>query len=451
VRNGFNLAFVKRSIAIYQDKLIVATADAHVIALEAKTGKLIWDQPVADRSKGFMLTAGPLIAEGKVIQGISGSFGRQGGGPGIVGLDAATGRQLWRVNTIARPGEPGGNTWNDLPLEKRNGGSVWIPGSYDPTAKLVYFGVGQSYDITALRQHVDKPGVNNDALFTDTTLAIDPKTGKVVWYFQHLPNDLWDHDWSFERTIVTLKTPTGRPRQYVVTGGKEAIFEALDAKTGKYAFSYDFGLQSVVTAIDPHTGAKTINPNTTYYNDKSDHNTTCPTEWGARNLNATSYDAATNILYIALDPSCTEGVRSMLAHHGELAEGSDRTDVQLGEIAALNLETRQLVWTAKRRPPLTAALLATSGGVVFNGDLDRWFRANDARTGKELWKVRLNDEAGSFPITFAVDGRQYVAVAAGGRGELASAKASTAADIHLPPSKAVVLWVFALPQSPAAP
>ena len=188
------------------------------------------------------------------------SASRGKGGAYIAGLDSETGKEAWRFYTIARPDEPGGNSWNGLPLEQRSGGSVWTAGSYDPDLNLVFFGPAPTYDTGPLRNSVGRPGVTNDALYTNATVAIDPDTGKIVWYYQHVPNDQWDLDWSFERQIVSLRGATGQQKKFVVTSGKPGVYDALEADTGKYVFSFDMGLQNFITSIDPITGRKTIDP-----------------------------------------------------------------------------------------------------------------------------------------------------------------------------------------------
>src|SRR5205823_5394790 len=167
-----------------------------------------------------------------------------------VALDAATGEEVWRFYSIAKPGEPG-DSWNGLPLDKRNGGSVWVAGSYDSALNLAFFGPAPTYDTGPLRNRAGS-SVSNDALYTNATIALNPDTGKLVWYYQHLPNDQWDFDWGFERHLLKLPV-NGVMRSVVVTAGKEAIFDALEEDTGKYLFSMDLGLQNVVTAIDPRT------------------------------------------------------------------------------------------------------------------------------------------------------------------------------------------------------
>ena len=223
----------KRGLALHGNRLYMATSDVHVIALDAKTGSLVWEQAVGDPKVREQIGGGPLVARGKVMIGTVGTgVGAKPGGPEIVGLDAETGRIAWRVHTIAQPGTPGGDSWNGMPLQQRSGASVWTPGSYDPGTGLAYFGTGNTYDTGPLVKPNGTPGVTNDALYTDSTLAIDPDTGTLVWHFQHHPNDQWDLDWAFERQLIRLPV-NGETRTVTLTAGKIGIYDALDAKSGQ--------------------------------------------------------------------------------------------------------------------------------------------------------------------------------------------------------------------------
>jgi len=435
---------VKRHISIYGDKLFVPTSDVHIVALDIKTGKMVWDHQVGDFKDGFRMTGGPLVAKGKVMIGTG---GRAAGGNYIVGLDTQTGQESWRFYAIARPGEPGGESWNGLPLEKRNGASVWTAGSYAPALNLAFFGPGQTYDTGPLLHRVNQPGVSNDGLYTDSTIALNPDTGKLAWHFQHQPNDQWDLDWAFERQLIQLP---GVSKTVVVTAGKMAIYDALEADTGKYLFSMDLGLQNVVTAIDPKTGAKTINPSTIPGDGEA--KMVCPHAGGAKIWLPSSYNAGTKTLYVPLVESCMDlspvepGGRASLSTgvRWTLRPRSD-SDGKYGRIAALNLETRKVVWTERQRAPQTTGVLATAGGVVFAGALDRTVKAYDDATGKELWKTRLNDVPSSSPITYTANGKQYVAVVVGNGGAQAASFTALVPEIQNPPDRNAAIWVFELP------
>ena len=245
----------KRMIAIEGDKLFIAANGKHLIALDIHTGKPVWDQAVAGDGT---YTSGPMALNGKIIIGASNcTISRCS----ITAHDANTGKELWRFYTVAAPNEPGGDTWNSIPGENRFGGSVWNSGSYDPETKLLYFGVGQPYPWNAFARGTSplKPGQNNDLLYTDNTLALDPDTGKLVWHYSHLKNDSWDLDYVFERQLIDLPV-NGKMQKVSLTSGKMAIFEGIDAKTGKFLFADDLGVQNVVSKIDPVTGRKTHQP-----------------------------------------------------------------------------------------------------------------------------------------------------------------------------------------------
>lgn len=445
-----------KSLAIYGDKLFAPTADGHVIALDVRTGRLVWDQAVIARdgrpaAVGLQLNGGPIVAKGKVIIGVS--LGVQsGGGCYIVGLDAETGKESWRFNTIARPGEPGGDTWNDAPLEERFGGGVWTAGSYDPELDLVYFGIANTYtSATLLEPRPGATGVtNNDGLYTNATVALRPETGTLVWHYQHHKRDVWDLDWVFEQSVITLEID-GRPRKLVVTGGKTAIFDAVDAATGAWVFSKDLGVQNVIASIDPVTGEKTVNP--AVLPEKGKSKLVCPGNFGARNWPATALNPATHVLYVPIMETCADytyapGSAEQTAKGGvdmhyiaRIAPGSDG---RFGRLAALDLQRREILWTHRQRAPLAGAALATAGGVLFNGDLDRYFYAFDQKTGKVLWRTRLSAPPESFPVSYAFDGRQYVAVVAGGGSVVGAAGRGLVPELPAP-AAGVTLVVFELP------
>jgi len=293
---------VARSIALYDNLVIAPTPDKHVVALDMKTGQVVWDHEVLPVQSQPRLSGGPIVAHGKVIQGVSGCNDVKGG-CFIVGLDAKTGNEVWRFNTIARPGQPGGDSWNGHPVDERFGGSVWNAGSYDPDLNLVYIGVGQTYDAATLLQPLAQKGESADGLYTDSTLALDPDTGRLVWHYQHFNREIWDYDWSFERVLVDLPVK-GAMRKMSVTAGKIAIFDAVDRTNGQYLFSRDMGLQNLVKSIDPKTGRKIIDPAFEPVADKTV--SLCPHSGGAKNWLATSYDASSHVLYVPLVESCQD-------------------------------------------------------------------------------------------------------------------------------------------------
>jgi alcohol dehydrogenase (cytochrome c) len=445
---------VKKSISIYGDKLFVGTSDTHIVALDLKTGTVVWDRPVASYKEGYRISGGPLVAKGKVMIGTKGP--QMPGGNYIVGLDARTGDQSWRFSTIPKPGEPDGGSWNGLPIERRSGASVWVPGSYDPALNLAFFGVAQTYDTAPLRDLVqDGSGSTNNALYTDSTIAINPDTGKVVWYFQHQANDQWDLDWAFEQQVIRIRIE-GALRSVVLTGGKQTIFDMLNAETGQYISSFDLGLQNIVTSIDPITGAKTVNPKLI----PGDSGTimVCPHASGGRSWLPTSYNPNAKILFVPIVESCMDMMlvpleerASYQALPGTLNDvrwtlrPRPGSDGKYGRLEAINVETKKVAWVVRERAPRTTGILSTAGGVVFAGSLDRVFAAYDDATGRELWRARLNDVPSSAPITYMVNGKQYVAMVVGNGGGQASSFSALVPEIQNPPAAGAAVWVFELP------
>ncbi|MEE8129523.1 MAG: PQQ-binding-like beta-propeller repeat protein, partial [Vicinamibacterales bacterium] len=437
---------IKRGISIYGSRLYVPTSDTHVVALDVKTGHVVWDQAVGDREDGLRLTGGPLVAKGKVMVGTT---GRAEGGNYVVALDAETGAEVWRFATITRPDTAGGNSWNGLPLDKRNGASVWIPGSYDPVHNLAFFGPGNTYDTGPLRDLVQQDGVTNDALYLDSTLALNPDTGELVWHFQHQANGQWDLDWAFERQVMDLSV-NGETKSVVVTVGKQAIFDILETDTGKYVTSIDLGLQNVVTGIDPITGAKTVDPRLVPGDGET--KMICPHVSGGRGWLPTAYDARVKVVYLPMVEACMDLVPVPEGERGSLTTGvrwavrpRPEGDGNYGRLEAINLETRETLWIERQRAPMTTGTLVTAGGLVFAGSLDRMFSAYDAETGARLWQTRLNDVPSSAPISYSANGQEYVAMVVGSGGYQSTSYDLLVPEIQNPQDRNAALWVFALP------
>jgi alcohol dehydrogenase (cytochrome c) len=447
---GNNLA--KRNMAIYDDKLLIATSDAHVVALDAKSGKVVWDHATADWTKGWRYSGGPFIINGKVIQGMTGCGNAEPGGCFITGNDSRTGEELWRVNTIAHPGDPNFDTWNGLPMESRFGASAWISGSYDPDQNLVFYGTGQPYPwIAEMRGTLPaKPGAKHNAMYSDSTLAINPDTGQLKWYHQHLEDDTWDLDYVYERLLVDLPV-NGETRKAVITTGKLGIIEALDRTNGQWLWHKETIPQNVVASIDPKTGEKTINPAAIPHIGVTTVN--CPADPGGRGWPATAYSPKTGTLYMPLNEYCSNTTPTPL-DPGQAYTGGGRaiyarvtvpnSDGNIGRVDAIKLSDRSTLWTYRQRAPETAAVLPTGGGLVFSGSWDRWFRAFDDATGKVLWQTRLNNVINAFPISYSVNGKQYVAIAVGSGSSQSKALATLTPEIQNPDGGSV-LWVFALP------
>jgi alcohol dehydrogenase (cytochrome c) len=450
IEGGYHNDLVDRArgtIALYADKVMLATADAHIVALDARTGKVIWDTAVADYRQGYTFTGGPLVASGKVVAGISGCTNPgTSSGCFIVALDAKTGSEVWRTKTIAQPGSPGDDSWHGLPAEKRNGGSVWTSGSYDPALNLLYFGTGGPIPHSEIVRGTGDGAV----LYTDSTLALDADTGKIVWYHQFLPRDNWNLDHVFEQVLADIDVD-GHPRQALLTIGKPGIIWALDRHTGEFLWARETTHQTVYKHVDPETGQVAINES--LIPTKLDETKfVCPSYYGGKLWMASAYNPASKTLFVPLNNLCMDykaveqeptpgedyGRGRMVFHHAPDNNGN------IGRVEAVNLENKQTQWKEQRRPYRSSSLLATAGAVVFGGDTNRRITAFDAASGKTLWQLTLNGQPGGFPMTYMAGGKQYVAIPTG--LSLIGNRVVRQLTPEIPvPSRGSTLMVFALP------
>jgi len=433
---------VQRNIAIFGDKIFGTTNDAHIIALDARTGKLAWDTTVADSKLGYQYTSGPIVVRGKVIAGITGCSRYKEDVCFISGHDSATGKELWRTSTVARPGEPGGETWGDLPLKFRAGSDAWIAGSYDAETNLIYWGTAQAKPwARAVR------GTDGDALYTNSTLALDPDTGKMKWYYQHLPGETQDMDEVFESILID-----SGGRKSLFKMGKLGILWQLDRKTGAFIHATDLGYQNIVE-VGPESGKVTYRP------DKIPkigvELDMCPSTAGFKDWRAMAFSPQTNALYIPMSLTCEKAtfgeVEKVLGKGG--VGPVKRRDYKLpqsggnlGEFLAMDIRSGKVLWRQRTPSPSNTAAVATAGGLVFGGDWDRHMYAYDAATGKILWQTRLLTSAQGFPITYLAKGKQYVAMPAGnGGGSWSTLIPSELAPEIRRPNSGNALFVFALP------
>ena len=402
-----------RSIAIYGDKIYLNAADAHIVALDARTGEVVWDREVADNALGYRYTSGPVVANGKVVSGMTGCERYKDGVCFISAHDAETGEELWRTATIAGPGEPGGDTWGDLPLMFRAGGDSWIPGSFDPETNLTFWSTSQAKPWASVTR-----GTDGDALYTNSVLALDADTGELAWYYQFTPGETHDLDDVFESVLIDHNG-----RRSLFKMGKLGILWEIDRVTGAFVAAHDLGYQNVLD-VDKQTGEVVYRPE--MIPEAGVEIEFCPDFGGIRNWRASAYHPGTETLYIPIHPTCVSGVFAEIEkvlgsnyyqNTGWLSRGStahpDSPDHR-GHLIAIDVESGRIRWRHRTATRPAGAALTTGGGLVVSSDTDRNLFIHDVENGDVLFHTRLPASVQGFPITYAVNGRQYLAIPVGG-------------------------------------
>lgn len=430
-----------RNIALWQDKLFLATYDAALIALDAVTGKQLWRSEKADYREAFTHSAGPIVANGVVVSGINGCELFTEAGCFVTGHDPDTGEELWRTSTLALPGTPEYSTWGDVAPDRRGGGDIWIAGSYDPSLNLVYFGTSQPKPWAAPSRGMS---VEDAALYTNSTLALNPTTGELKWYFQHIPGETIDMEVGFERILADIN---GTP--VVLTVGKDGILWKLNRDTGEYLDLLDTMDQTIFN-VDKATGMLT------YRADIADAGigdtyTACPGIYGGHNWQSATYDASRHLLFLPVHQLCSDMTpRAVDLGPGGGGYGADVATYPMpgkedkaGALLAIDVETMEVKWRIEQPALFLSGALSTDGGLLFIGDLDRNFQAFDTDTGAKLWSSRLPAPAHGYPITYQAGGRQFVAVPSG-IGVFRALTAMIFPNIYQPPD-GQGLFVFALP------
>lgn len=398
-----------RNIAMYNDKIIQATTDARLVALDARTGEQLWETAIADNTKGFSNSSGPIVADGKIINGLAGCSRYIPEDCYISAYNANTGELLWQFETIAEMDEPGGDTWGGLDNVFRAGGETWITGSYDPDLRLTYWGTAQQKPWVPVSRHMT---IYDVGLFTNSTVAVNVDTGQLDWYFQHVPAEALDLDEVFERVLVNRGDD-----KFVFSIGKHGILWKNDRITGKFIGFKETVFQNAFTDIDPETGAVTYREDIQNAQ-LNEWTSACPSSAGGKDWHSMSYHPPSGLIIAPLSQTCLENAaREIALVQGGGGVGASRkffempgTNGNLGKVGAYDVDTMEEVWSHQQRASLHTGTISTGGDLVFVGDLDRRFKALDVSTGEILWETRLGTSVQGHPVSFAIEGKQYIAV-----------------------------------------
>ena len=416
-----------RAMVLYGNQLFYPASDATLYALDARTGKVNWKFKHTDFGRDKI--GGLMIADGKLIvgRGVCDEASLEDR-CFIAAYDVKDGHQLWKFNTVAYTGEPGGNSWGDMANGQRAGADAWIAGTYDPKLRLTYWGTGQA-----------KSGKNGigDKLFSNATVALDVDTGKLKWYNQSAPDEGLDLDEVYEKILVDAG-----PQKLLLTAGKKGILWKLDRTNGKFLDYVPMVFQNVFTSIDRKTGRGTYRADI-LHPEPGGSRPSCPAQSGGHNWPAASYVPEDDLIIFPLDQICVTSQGDMIGNYEAPA-----SDGNMGRVSAYRVKDLKPVWTFQQRAPFLTSSMTTAGGVGFIGDWDRTFRAFDVKTGKTLWTTRLGTTAQGFPTTFMVDGEQFVAVPTGYNGGSPQIRPSSMfAFERNRPLVGHAVYVFALPKT----
>jgi alcohol dehydrogenase (cytochrome c) len=410
---------VNRGLAILGDTLFLATLDAHLVALDAKTGRPLWNTKVANASAGYAMTVAPLVVKDKVIVGVAGGeFGIRGF---IAAYDVRTGREAWRFNTVPGPGEPGHETWRGNDWE-HGGASIWTTGTYDPALDLTYWGTGNPGPDWNPAQRA------GDNLYSDSVVALDPDTGKLKWFYQFTPNDPYDYD-STQVPVLVDATWNGTARKLMMWANRNGFFYVLDRATGQFLAGYPFVKVNWASGLDAK-GRPIPTP-------QPDDAPTFPGVQGATNWYSPSYSPRTGLFYVSAwedyasvfvkeAQNYEEGRRFVGGRPtspipgGQNIPSLKRGPINIwteaaghGAVIALDPRTGEKKWKFLMTDVTDSGILTTATDLLFAGGREGYFHALDARTGALLWKVSLGGQVASGPMTYQMEGKQYVTVAAG--------------------------------------
>jgi alcohol dehydrogenase (cytochrome c) len=425
---------IHRGVALKDDLVYVLRLDAKLVALNRTDGKVAWEQKVDEWKNGVTTNSAPLVVGDHVIVGVSG--GEYGVRGYLKSYNAKTGALEWTTHTIPAPGEPGSETWPKDDSWKSGGGPTWITGSYDAEANTLYWGVGNPAPWPA-ETHA------GDNLWTESMLALDPETGTIKWGYQYVPNDPWDYDGMATPILVDV-TIDGQPRKAAVVSNRNGFFYAIDRTNGQFIYAIPL-VEGInwTTGLDPKTGRPTINEALKYKVGGPRVEPIIPGLEGGTNWFPPAYDPETGLFYVAVNQwgmGLTSWAKDKLVYKpGDFYQGADfqmyRMGDTIGRIKAIDIANKQVVWEVHSPLPYFAGMLVTKGGVLFTGDQRGRFLAFDAKTGKELWKFQTGSGINASPITYELDGKQYVAILSGLGGD---------PTFYYSAPKGGMLWVFAI-------
>jgi len=446
-----------KALAIYEDVILYTAPDSYVVGLDARTGKVRWETKADTRGH----TSGAIVVEGKVIS--AGACAGNRANCYIAAHDALTGKEVWRFYNTPAPGEPGDETWGGAALDKRLASAWGLPGTYDPTRKLLYWGIANPMPDQRSARHDGNPdAVSRTApadLYSNSTVALDPASGKLAWYYQHLPGDDWDSDYTHERTLLRTRINPdpkfvkwinpdirrGEERDVALVVGEAGGIFALDRGTGQFLWATPFPFDApefVISDIDVKTGKTKINWDLVFKQPGERH-VIC--YWNTRSYWPTAYSPVTNSIYTSYIDNCRD-----LTLAGPQGRGSWKVIPRPGSdpnaltgLAKINVSTGEILRFDTGRAPGNGGLLATAGNLVFHGDMNRRFRAFDAETGKKLWEAILGGNISVSTITYAVNGKQYIAVITGDNAKVPELSAEFP-EIKTPRTHNAI-YAFALP------
>jgi len=442
-----------KTFSIFDDLVFYTAPDSQVVGLDARTGELRWQSKVDSRGN----SSGTIMAGDKVISGGSGCGTRAS--CYISAHDAHTGKELWKFYTTAATGEPGGDSWADMPDERRVASTWGSPGAYDPVRDIVYYGIANPTPNSRIARHNGNPFAiptsSPSALYSNSTVALDGKTGKLLWYFQHLPGDDWDEDWTNERTLIHTKLnpnpkfvkwinpkiKPGEERDTIFAAGESGGIFLLDRLTGEFLWANPFPYDAPnfwLKNVDVNTGKTFLNEDLIFRN-KGEEKIIC--FFNTRSYWPAAYSPLTNSMYVPYIDVCLDNIEGG-QRKGVPRAGADPQ--KLNGIGKINIETGEILRFGEQRAPSNGAVLATAGNLIFWGDLDRRLHAYDAENGKQLWEAIVGGSIAVSTITYSVNGKQYVAILTGD-----GALGPGLVTLHAPEIKRVAghnaVYVFALP------